>query len=100
MAYHVFNRHGERIVLLRIKVEVATFLETQFSNINATDNNVTHGITFEDLKRVNITATKMRYVSRDDEKIFKEHQAECMIKTFLPIEFIENIDNPELIYPK
>ena len=96
MAYKK-HKEGSKLVLLRINIEVATFKETQFSNVNAAANNNSHGTTFEDLKRVNISATQQSYVRREDD-IFHEHQAECMVKTFLPIEYIENINHPERMY--
>lgn len=85
---------GTKLVLLKIKVDVATFKDTQFSNINAADNNAQHGPSFEDLERVNIYAVKSTFVRKDDD-IFHEHQAECMVKTFIPIEYITNIDHPQ-----
>ena len=96
MAYRVHN-DGARLVLLKINVEVATFVDTQFSDINAADENEQHGGDFDALRKVNISATKENYVSRDSP-IFKYHQAECMVKTFVPIEFIVNIDNPQKMY--
>lgn len=92
MQYSLMKR-GANLVLLKIKIEVAGFRDTQFSNMNAAANDVAHGPSFEDLCRVNIYAVKQTFVKREDE-IFQEHQAECMVKTFIPIEYIENIDNP------
>ena len=86
--------NGAKLVLLKIKVDVAAFKDTQFSNMNAAANAVQHGASFEDLKRVNINAVKATFVSRSDD-IFHEHQAECMVKTFIPIDYIINIDNPQ-----
>ena len=93
MAYRL-QQDGASLVLLKIKIEVAGFLETQFSDINAADNNVSHGTGYEHLRNVNINATKRKYLKKTDPD-FKEHQAECMIKTFLPLEYIVNIDNPQ-----
>lgn len=84
---------GSNIVLLKIKVDVAAFKDTQFSNVNAAADDNIHGKSLEDLQRVNIQATQERYVSRESP-IFHEHQAECMVKTFIPIEYIININNP------
>ena len=96
MAYRL-HLDGARLVLLKIKVDVAAFKDTQFSNMNAADNAVQHGNTFEDLQRVNINATQAHFVSRNDD-IFSAHQAECMVKTFIPIEYIVNIDNPQRMH--
>ena len=96
MAYRL-RQSGARLVLLKIKIDVAGFRETQFSDINATDSGHQHGGECEDLRRVDIRATKLSCVSKTDAE-FKPHQAECMIKTFLPIEYIDNIDNPQRMH--
>lgn len=84
----VLEQKGYDIVLLRVKIDVACLEGTLFSDINATDNNHRHGGTLDDLKRVNIPATQENYVSRTSP-IFKQHQAEVMVKTFIPLEYIE-----------
>lgn len=86
----VLEQKGYNMVLLRVKIDVACLEGTLFSDINATDNNHHHGGTLEDLKRINIAATQQNYVSRDSE-IFKQHQAEVMVKTFIPLEYIEMV---------
>ena len=64
-----------------------------FSDINAADSSHRHGGSIEDLKRVNFNAVKRNYVSRDDVD-FKLHQAEVMVKTFIPVRYILNLDSP------
>lgn len=90
------QKEGADLVLLRIKVDVAAFQDTLFSNMNAADSDQLHGGELKDLKRVNIKATQRNYVRREDPD-FRAHQAECMVKTFVPIEYIENINNPDYI---
>lgn len=92
MAYRL-QQEGASLVLLVIDVEVATFLETQFSDINAADSRHKHGGNIDALKRVDIEATKEHYV-KNTSPSFKPHQAECMVKTFIPIKYIKNIDHP------
>lgn len=96
MAYRL-RQSGARLVLLKIRIDVAGFRETKFSDINATDAGHHHGGEYEDLRRVDIRATQLSYVSKTDPE-FKPHQAECMVKTFLPIEYIENINNPQRMH--
>lgn len=84
------------LVLLKIKVDVAWSKETLFSDINAVDNAHTHGGTFDDLKRIDIMATRMRYLRKENPN-FKKHQAEVMVKNYIPLECIVNIYNPESI---
>ena len=92
MAYRL-KESGYKLVLLRIKIDVALLAGTLFSDINAADSAHHHGGSLEDLKRVDIDATQQHYV-KNSSTIFKKHQAEVMVKTFIPIEYIENINSP------
>ena len=78
---------------MKIKIDVAWLNDTLFSNMNATDSSHSHGSTLLDLKRVDIKATQEQYVSNIAPN-FKLHQAEVLVKRHIPIEYIENIDNP------
>lgn len=89
MAYRL-QQSGSDIITLKIKVDVALLKHTLFSDINAADKLHTHGGCLENLNRVNFNATKRHYISRNDED-FKPHQAEVMIKTFVPLKYIVNI---------
>ncbi len=86
------EQNGYNIVLLKIDIDVAYFSNTLFSDINATDSNHSHGGTLKYLKRVNFSATKKSYVSRTDPD-FKPHQAEILVKTWIPLKYIKNINN-------
>ncbi len=92
MAYRL-QQNGVSLVLLKIDIEVATWKETQFSDINAADSNHNRGGTLSDLRMVNFDAVKRNYVSRGDDD-FKPHQAEVMVKTFIPAKSIINLDSP------
>ena len=96
MAFRKYN-DGAKLVLLKIKIDVATFCDTMFSDINAADSNHVHGKSLEALKKVDMVAVK-RGVLSSDSPYFKKRQAECMVRTFIPIEYIENIDNPEIMH--
>lgn len=89
MAYRL-KQSGSNIVILRIKVDVALLKDTQFSDMNAADKRHTHGKRLEHLKMVDFEATRMHYLRSDDPN-FKPHQAEVMVKTFIPLKYIENI---------
>ena len=91
MAYRL-QQSGSNIVILKIEVGVALLKGTLFSDINAADKLHTHGGELDDLKRVNFNATKRNYVRKDDDD-FKPHQAEVMVKTFVPKKYIVNLDN-------
>lgn len=92
MAYRK-HKEGASLVLLYIDVDVAAFKETLFTDRNAASSTFACGGDYNALMKVNIPATQRNYVRRDEE-IFPLHQAECMIKTFIPLKYITNIDNP------
>ena len=77
-----------QIGLLKFSIDVACIKSTLFSDMNAADKNHHHGGTIEDLKMVKIPATKMLYLKNDNEN-FHYHQAEVMVKTFIPKKFIK-----------
>lgn len=93
MAYKLQQESDYNLVLLIIKVDIAWLDDTLFSDMNATDNLHSHGATLEDLKKVDIDATKNLFLPKTSP-IFKQHQAEILVKTCVPIEYIKNIDNP------
>jgi len=84
---------GKQLVLLEIDIEVAWWQNTIFADRNATKSNVRGGKNAEALKLVDFHAVTSHYVRRNDPE-FEKHQAEVMVKTFLPIQYITNIDNP------
>ncbi|MBQ5974768.1 MAG: DUF4433 domain-containing protein [Bacteroidales bacterium] len=92
MAFRL-KQSGTPLVLLKIDIEVATWKDTLFSDINAADNNHRHGGSLADLNHVNFNAVKRNYVSREDAD-FKPHQAEVMVKTFIPTKYILNLETP------
>ena len=97
MAYRK-HKDGASLVLLYIDLEVAAFKDTQFTDRNAASNSFACGVNYDDLVKVNISATQRNYVSRDEGEIFYQHQAECMIKTFIPLKYITNIDTPRKMF--
>lgn len=93
MAFRL-KQDGYDLVLLKIKIDVASIDTTLFSDMNATDSNHHHGGNLADLQRVDISATRADYLSSSDPR-FKPHQAEVLVKTFVPLKFIVNIDDPD-----
>ena len=90
------QQSGYDLVLLKIKADVALAEGTMFSDINAAASAHHHGGNLADFNRVDLPATQARRV-RSNSPIFHKHQAEILVKTFLPIEYIVNIDNPDLV---
>lgn len=93
MAYRL-KKEGKKLVLLKISIDVAEWEDTLFSDMNATDTEHSHGGSLAALRKVKFDAVKRNYVSRNNED-FKYHQAEILVKTTIPKEFIVNLNNPE-----
>ena len=89
MAYRL-KQSGSNIKILKIKADVALLKDVQFSDMNAADKRHTHGKTLGHLQMVDFDATKMHYLRSDDPN-FKPHQAEVMVKTFIPLKYSVNI---------
>lgn len=78
-------------VLLHTQLDPAFWDNTLFSNMNAASNDVVFGNSLSDFQRINFKAVKSRYLDLPEElKPF--HQAEVLVKSHLPIEYITNID--------
>jgi len=91
MSSRLIHQEGKKLVWLEISLEVACFEETLFSDINATDNNVKIGNSLDFLKTIDLDVFKYQY--RDlDYNAKKKYQAEILVKKFLPIKYITNID--------
>ena len=82
------------LVWLKIKLDVALARETLFSDMNATKTGHHHGGTFEDFQMIDFEAVNGPCPT-NDSPLYSKHQAEVLVKTFIPIEYIVNIDNPE-----
>ena len=88
------KKTGADLILLKISLEVATFEDTEFTDMEATLKQMRHGNSFEDLKKVNLRATQTpAYLLSDIE--YKQKQAEVLVKGFIPLKYIQNVNNPE-----
>lgn len=97
MAYRLHQKSEGRanLVLLKIKIDVAMFESTLFSNMNATDKRAQIGSDNDFIEvYIDFDAISLDWCRRSDPR-FKKRQAEIMVKTFIPIKYIVNIDNPE-----
>ena len=84
------------MVLLKISTDVALFENTEFSNMEATQDGMEHGPSLDDLKKVDIELTKQDSCSPDDPNYWA-YQAEILVKGKIPLNCIINIDNPEIL---
>ena len=91
MQYRLEQRE-RNLALLEVDIEVAYYENTIFCNINSTDSSHSKGTELNDLERIRFSATKRRFVSREDQD-FKHNQAEVLVKTWIPLEHITNINN-------
>ena len=96
---HGLKLQGRDQVLLKVKIDVAELESTLFSDINATDNNCAFGPGLQYLRRVDMTAVKQHFVKKDSPD-FKKHQAEVLVKHFVPLDMIINIDHPDTLRSK
>lgn len=99
MAYrlHMQSNGQAKIVLLKIKVDVAWFESTFFSDINAADSKAKIGDDFRFIKKAfDFDAINLEWCRSDDPR-HKKRQAEVMVKTFIPAKYIVNLDNPEVM---
>lgn len=90
---------GADLVLLKIKIDVAWRYDTLFSDRDAAKQHH-HGGTIDDLKLVRMDAVHKRNLDEWDPD-YDYNQAEVMVKSIVPIEYIVNIDDPiDLSPPK
>ncbi len=91
MSTRLIYEENKDLIWLEIDVDVACWESTLFSDINATDNNVKVDGDFDFLKTLDLNIFKYEY--RDlDLSGKKKYQAEVLVKEFLPIKYIKNID--------
>ena len=90
------KKNGKDLVLLKIAIDVATFEDTEFADMEATSSIMKHGAKFEDLKRVNISATQKKDSSLSETE-YLQMQAEVLVKGIVPLKYILNINNPDSI---
>jgi hypothetical protein len=92
---YIAQREGrlQNPVILEISLDVCYLQETQFSDMNATRNGHNHGKELGDLRRIHFgTVNQQNYFDlSDDEREY--YQAEVLVKTWIPIQYITNINN-------
>lgn len=84
------------LVLLKFKIDVALFESTLFSDRDAALDEHEHGNRYEDLLKVRLDATK-RTITDPNDPDFAYCQAEIMVRSFIPQDYIVNLDEPELL---
>lgn len=88
---------GARLVRLKIKTDIAFLKDTLFSDRDAASEHH-HGPGLEDLKKVDFNATsKVVHFDIDPEDLCLKNQAEVLVRSMIPKEYIINLDNPETI---
>lgn len=79
-------------VILLINTEVAYLKDTLFSNMNATKTGHLKGGSLEDLNRIKFEIVKQHNQFKLNELDRCYYQAEVLVKTWIPIKYIMNID--------
>lgn len=94
---HLETEGRANLVLLKIKLDVTMFESTRFSNVNATDKRAKIGTDRDFLeKNLDFEAISLDWCWGSDPR-HKKRQAEVMVKTFIPLKYIVNIDNPDIM---
>jgi len=86
---HVVRYRGIDPYILEISPEVIYWLDTQFSNVNATANNSIIGSSLPHFQNINFYIALGTNWTTPEEKA--QYQAEILVKTKIPIQFITNI---------
>lgn len=95
MAYrHIVS--GKKMVLLKIVLDVATWADTLFTNMNATDRDHSIGESLDFIKGLDFSAVNQPFLKKTDIN-FKQHQAEVLVKGVIPKECIINLEHPDLL---
>lgn len=87
---------GRKVALLKIYLDVATWQDTLFTDMNATDKNHAVGENLDFIKGINLSAVNQSFVKKTDIN-FKQHQAEVLVKRVIPKEYIINLENPDIL---
>jgi hypothetical protein len=77
-------------LLLYVDPEVITLKGTRFSRVNATRNGASKGKSIKQFKKIRFDLLKSSYFNLDYSKR-PFYQAEVMVKTFLPIEYVKKV---------
>lgn len=91
---HVAIRDGriKNPVTLRISLDVAYFENSLFTTMNAADNRTIKGGSIENLRMLKFHLYNRHYFSLEgDDK--KYYQSEVLVKTWIPIDYITNIND-------
>ena len=83
-------------MLLKFKIEIALYESALFSDRDAALDEHEHGNRYEDLLKVRLDATK-RTITDANDPDFAYCQAEIMVKSFIPQEYIVNLYDPEFL---
>lgn len=90
---HVAMNEGRitKPYLLKVSIEVCYYENTKFSNMNAADRRHTNDDSIEFLQSLRFDLFQQNYFNLNPvEK--KLHQAEVLVKTWIPLEHITNIN--------
>jgi hypothetical protein len=79
-------------VILTISLDVCNFANSRFANMNATKNGHSQGTNLSNLQAIHFGTVKRPNHFDLDETEKPYYQAEVLVKTWIPIEYITNIN--------
>ena len=86
-------------ILLEIDPQVICWKDSKYADRNATKNGARVGGNIEDFRAIHFSAVKAKkHFDLDDEEQ-KFYQAEVLVKNFIPLEYITNINNFGILIP-
>lgn len=88
---------GADLVMLKVKIDIAWRFGTLFSDRDAALPH-RHGESIDDLKRVKLDAVRKSNLEEWNPD-YTYNQAEVMVKSIVPIDYIVNLDDPIVIQP-
>ena len=84
-------------VILEVDINVCYFSKTQFANMNATKTGHNCGDSLNDLKAIKFNLVKLpKHFDIPNENDYKYYQAEVLVKTWIPLKYITNINDFEI----
>lgn len=85
---------GEDYVLLKVKRDAIWSKNTLFADRDATDKQHLEGPGLSDFLNIDFEATSAHNLEYDDPR-YQKHLAEIMVKEYIPISYIVNIEDPD-----
>ena len=84
---------GADVCILKIKTDVVQYYNTQFADRDTSSERYRMGNSYSDADYINFDVINDDHMAEDDINYVKRF-AEVLVDSFIPLDMIENIDNP------